>query len=69
VTSLAYPYGIEGAYDAATIEAARTAGYARACTNVGGSGSRRDLFRLPRRMVLDWPADAFASRVRDWFRA
>jgi peptidoglycan/xylan/chitin deacetylase (PgdA/CDA1 family) len=33
---LAYPNGLEGDYDAATIEAARAAGYSHAVTTIGG---------------------------------
>lgn len=67
VTSLAYPYGIDGSFDATTEAIVRDAGYERAFANLAGPfrGSRR--FRLPRHMVQAWPAEQFAAQVRRWF--
>jgi peptidoglycan/xylan/chitin deacetylase (PgdA/CDA1 family) len=70
VESLAYPYGTPESVTAATVAAARRAGYARACVNTPGvAGGRSDAFRLPRCMVYDWSGAELVARLRDWFAA
>jgi hypothetical protein len=65
VTSFAYPYG---SYDAATVEAVRTARFARACTSDHGPvGRGADPFALPRVAVRDWDGDEFARRLAAGF--
>lgn len=62
-SQLAYPYGVPGVdVDAATIAAARSAGYTLAVVN--GGGRTGDRLRLPRRGVPAVGGDAFAAWLR-----
>jgi len=61
VRLFSYPFG---AHDRTTVESARAAGTACACTTVGdGVQSSGDPYRLPRLYVGDWAADELVAAV------
>jgi peptidoglycan/xylan/chitin deacetylase (PgdA/CDA1 family) len=68
VTSFAYPHGSKADYTSETVDAVRAAGFARACTSLGGPvqpGS--DPLQLPRVVVRDWPGEELLRRLDDVF--
>lgn len=67
ITSFSYPFG--GTFDvsAASVEAVRRAGFARACTTRGALVRRRtNLLRLPRLYVGNWSGEEFERRMASW---
>lgn len=70
VTSFSYPYGTRTDYDAATVDAVRTAGFACACANFEGLADRRtSRFELPRALIRDWNGETFTRHLREAFDA
>jgi len=68
VTSFAYPFGGRADYTRSTVSLVRNAGFTTACANVAGLVRRRsDPWQLPRVLVRNLDADAFAGRLREWF--
>lgn len=64
VDSFSYPYG---SYDTETIECAREAGFACACTSVRTPvTTAADPLQLPRFHVENWSGDELESHLRDW---
>jgi peptidoglycan/xylan/chitin deacetylase (PgdA/CDA1 family) len=64
VIHFAYPFGGRDAVNKESFRAAGQAGFATACTTLSGRVTRRsDPLRLPRLMVFDEAADAFAARL------
>lgn len=67
VTSFSYPFGGRLDVSATSVEAVRSAGFARACTTRPGAvHPRTDPLRLPRLYVGDWSGDEFEQRLAPW---
>jgi peptidoglycan/xylan/chitin deacetylase (PgdA/CDA1 family) len=67
VRAFSYPYGSNDAYDAATTELVRKAGYALACTSGGGLARPEHYpFRIPRNVVGDWDGSTFEHWLDRW---
>lgn len=67
VTSFSYPFGGQLDVSAATVNAVRQAGFARACTTRKGVVSpSTDPLRLPRLYVGDWSGDEFERHLAPW---
>jgi hypothetical protein len=67
IRHLAYPFGDLASFDQHSMRAARRSGFATACSALAGCVTRwSDPMCLPRRMVLNWDADAFASQLESW---
>jgi peptidoglycan/xylan/chitin deacetylase (PgdA/CDA1 family) len=67
IRHFAYPFGHRASFDRRSIDVVRRAGFATACTTLRGSVTRRsDPLCLPRRMVMDWDADAFGGELESW---
>lgn len=67
VDQVAYPYGTTRDVDAATVAAARSAGYRVAVTTAPGQVHRwSDPLRLPRFTIRNWDAAEFTRRLQ-WF--
>ena len=63
-----YPYGVDGAFDAATIRMVRDSGYARACTAAGGLALPDETpYLIPRNVAGDWAASTFEQSLNRWF--
>lgn len=70
VTSFSYPFGGEFDVPDASVDAVRTAGFARACTTSRGAvRPTTNVFRLPRLYVDDWSGDELQQRLAPWFKA
>ncbi|MCL1871568.1 MAG: polysaccharide deacetylase family protein, partial [Promicromonosporaceae bacterium] len=66
VDQLAYPYGARAAYGAATVRAARRAGFRLACSTRKGPVVRgTSRFRVPRFGVTEGP-EPFEQRLTRW---
>ena len=67
VTLFSYPFGGHDAFDPATAQLVREAGYTLACTGTGGL-ARQDHypFLIPRNVVGDWDADTFEQWLDRW---
>jgi peptidoglycan/xylan/chitin deacetylase (PgdA/CDA1 family) len=62
-----YPYGGHDAFDEATHQLVRDAGYTLACTATGGLASvADDPFQIPRIAVGDWDAPTFERWLNHW---
>ncbi|HEU5257572.1 MAG TPA: polysaccharide deacetylase family protein [Vicinamibacterales bacterium] len=62
-----YPYGGDDAFDDATHQRVRDAGYTSACTTTGGLASvTDDSFQIPRNVVGDWDAQTFEGWLNHW---
>lgn len=62
-----YPYGGYDAFDEATHQLVRDAGYTSACTTTGGLASvTDDPFQIPRNVVGDWDAQTFERWLNHW---
>ena len=60
ITSFSYPYGGTQHYNAASVRAARCAGFSKACTTASRCISERDSpYELPRIVVTDMDGDQF----------
>ena len=67
VDAFAYPFGARDTFDDPAVADVREAGYRCAFTNVAGSfRPGDDVFRVPRRVVGDWPGPVFERRLRRW---
>ena len=67
VSRFAYPFGDRADYTLETVRLVREAGFACACSGSGGLVDwRSDPFQLPRALVRNWDADAFADRLETW---
>jgi peptidoglycan/xylan/chitin deacetylase (PgdA/CDA1 family) len=67
-TLFAYPFGGKGEFDATTRRLCRESGFRRAVTTFPGQAHRwSDPLRLPRQLVRDWDAAAFAERLREFW--
>ncbi|MDA8035127.1 MAG: polysaccharide deacetylase family protein [Actinomycetota bacterium] len=67
VRHFAYPFGHRASFDGRTVDAVRRAGFATACTTLGGCVTPWSApLCLPRRMVLDWGGAAFAAALGSW---
>ena len=67
VSRFAYPFGDRADYTLETVRLVREAGFAGACSVSGGLVDwRSDPFKLPRALVRNWDADAFADRLETW---
>lgn len=68
VSLFSYPYGADGAFDAVTVKLVREAGYARACTGMGGLAHPDDTpLLIPRNVVGDWDGPTFEQWLNRWF--
>jgi peptidoglycan/xylan/chitin deacetylase (PgdA/CDA1 family) len=68
VQSFSYPFGGRADYDRRSVALCRAAGFRKAAANVPGSWHRwHGDFEIPRRLVRDWDAAEFASRIRLMF--
>jgi peptidoglycan/xylan/chitin deacetylase (PgdA/CDA1 family) len=62
-----YPYGGHDAFDEATHQLVRNAGYTLACTTTGGVASVDDYpLQIPRNVVGDWDAPTFERWLNHW---
>jgi len=69
ITAFSYPYGGLDDYTDTSVDLAREAGYAYACSNHPAAVKPwTDLFRIPRHIVRDFSAEEFALRLESWFR-
>jgi peptidoglycan/xylan/chitin deacetylase (PgdA/CDA1 family) len=67
VSHLAYPFGGRGEVSRAVEQVARDAGFTVACTTQPGAvAATTNLYRVPRRIVRDWPIDEFARHWGQW---
>jgi peptidoglycan/xylan/chitin deacetylase (PgdA/CDA1 family) len=70
VLSAAYPYGTRGDVSAASMRAAREAGFDFAMANEPGAAWRwSSRWRVPRHLVRDWDAATFSAALDAWFDA
>lgn len=64
----AYPYGTRADVSAATVRAARDAGFDFALANEPGAAWRwSSRWRVPRHLVRDWDVEAFKAHIDRWF--
>jgi len=62
-----YPYGGYDAFDEATHQLVREAGYTLSCTTTGGLASvADDPLQIPRNVVGDWDAPTFERWLNHW---
>jgi peptidoglycan/xylan/chitin deacetylase (PgdA/CDA1 family) len=62
-----YPYGGYDAFDNATDQLVRDAGYTLACTGTGGLASVEDYpLQIPRNVVGDWDGPTFERWLNHW---
>ncbi len=67
VIHFAYPFGGNGDFDEASVNAVAGAGFETACTAIDGrAGGFCGRYLLPRRFMLDWDADEFTRRLGSW---
>jgi peptidoglycan/xylan/chitin deacetylase (PgdA/CDA1 family) len=67
VSHFAYPFGGHADFDDRSVDAARSAGFDTACTTLPGTArSSADLYRLPRRLVMDWGRLRFRVQMQRW---
>ena len=67
VHAFAYPFGAQATFDDQSVKEVREAGYTCAFTNIPGSfRPGDDLFRIPRRVVGNWPGRVFERKLRRW---
>jgi len=67
IEMFSYPFGGDDAFDEATDELVRRAGYTLACTTTGGLASAADSpFQIPRNAVGDWDPPAFERWLNHW---
>jgi peptidoglycan/xylan/chitin deacetylase (PgdA/CDA1 family) len=67
VRHFAYPFGGPESFDEDSVEAVRAAGFDTACTTVPANArSTSDRYRLPRRLVMDWPRHRFKISLMRW---
>jgi peptidoglycan/xylan/chitin deacetylase (PgdA/CDA1 family) len=65
-----YPYGGPDAFDGATTQLVRNAGYTMACTATGGiAHADCDPLQIPRNVVGDWDAERFETWLDRWLSA
>jgi peptidoglycan/xylan/chitin deacetylase (PgdA/CDA1 family) len=65
--AFSYPFGTRHDYTDATVELVKQAGYEIACANFGGTVTgASDRYRLPRRIVRDWPIDQCIAEFNRW---
>ena len=68
VRNFAYPFGMDGAFDAAVARIVRDTGLETACVNLPGVVRKRtNRYLIPRASVGDIDAVAFTARVDRWF--
>jgi peptidoglycan/xylan/chitin deacetylase (PgdA/CDA1 family) len=67
VSHFAYPFGRRDDFDDRSVDAARSAAFATACTTIPGTArSSTDPHRLPRRLVMDWGQLRFRVQLHRW---
>ncbi len=67
VAGFSYPFGGRTDYTRKTVSLVRDAGFDFACSNMPALvRPRSDRFQLPRVLVRNWDADAFAGRLQKW---
>ncbi len=67
ISDFAYPYGGLDAFDDSSVDAARSAGFKRACTTIPGNAKpSSDPYRLPRRIVMNWGRHRFRVSLLRW---
>ncbi len=67
VVHFAYPYGGLDAFDDESVEAARAAGFATACTTIpANADDTMDPLRIPRRIVMNWSRNRFRLSLLRW---
>jgi peptidoglycan/xylan/chitin deacetylase (PgdA/CDA1 family) len=67
VTHFAYPFGRSDAFDDRSVDAVRSAAFDTACTTLPGTARpSTDLYRLPRRVVMDWGRLRFKIQMQRW---
>jgi peptidoglycan/xylan/chitin deacetylase (PgdA/CDA1 family) len=70
VTSFAYPFGTEEAFDGTSVEVVRESGFDLAVQAYGGRVPRRpDRYRLPRVFISDRGRDTFAASIDEFLAA
>ena len=67
VSHFAYPFGGRDNIDEHSVDAARSAGFATACTTIPGTaGPTTDPYRLPRRVATDCGRLRFKAQMQRW---
>ena len=67
VSHFAYPFGGRDNIDEHSVDAARSAGFATACTTIPGTaGPTWDPYRLPRRVATDCGRLRFKAQMQRW---
>ncbi len=67
ITSFSYPYGSPADYSQHTLDIVRQSGFSVACANFEGRVTTyADRLQLPRYIVRNWTAEAFARQLRAW---
>jgi len=65
IKTFSYPFGRKKDYDRTSIHLCREAGFIKAASNFPGQVHRwTDPFQIPRHLVRNWKADAFAEKLK-----
>lgn len=68
ISTFSYPFGRCSDYTKESIALCREAGFTKVAANFPGQAHRwTDLYQIPRHLVRNWPVEAFAAKLREFW--